>query len=223
MVVVFDHLGLTANCIDVKRDSQPGGRILVFSSNIGLQIEPKDTRESAVLSLGHEANYTSNMDLSHFNPPGLGDLVGKSVARHEDDEFLRGADRFLDDIHIPGETHAVFVRSEVACAYLDDIDTATAEASSGVIAILTGADLEADGIGGVPWEVKPVAEKSVAGEPVEQGDSSIARPQPAMPAGKAEYVGQILVMVIAETRNQALDAAEKVVDKDAFFELNHDR
>ena len=86
-------------------------------------------RAKAVLSLGHEANYTSDMDLSHFNPPGLGDLVGKSVARLEDDEFLRGADRFLDDIRIPGETHAVFVRSEVACAYLDDIDTATAEAS----------------------------------------------------------------------------------------------
>ncbi len=218
MIVVFHHPGLNANFIDVKRDSQPVGRILVFSSNIGLQIEPTDTRESAVLSLGHKANYTSDMDLSHFNPPGVGDLVGKSVARLEDDEFLRGADRFLDDIRIPGETHAVFVRSEVACAYLDDIDTTTAEAYPGVIAILTGADLEADGIGGVPWEVKPVAEKSFAGEAVEQGDPSIARPQPAMPAGKAEYVGQILAMVIAETRNQALDAAEKVVV--SFRDLN---
>ena len=129
VVVVLHHLGLTANCIDVKWDSQPVGRILVFSSNIGLQIEPKDTRESAVLSLGHEANYTSDMDLSHLTPPGLGDLVGKYVARLVVDEFLRVADRFLDDIRIPGETHAVFVRSEVACAYLDDIDTATAEAS----------------------------------------------------------------------------------------------
>ena len=124
------------------------------------------------------------MDLSHFNPPGLGDLVGKSVARLEDDEFLRGADRFLDDIRIPGETHAVFVRSEVACAYLDDIDTATAEASPGVIAILTGADLEADGIGGVPWEVRPVAEKSDADAPVEQEIRRLPARNPRCPLVK---------------------------------------
>ena len=78
-------------------------------------------------------------------------------------------------------------------------------------AVLTGADLTADGIGGVPWEVLPVAEKSGDGKPVEQGDPSIGRPQPAMADGKAEYVGQILAMVIAETRDQARDAAEKVI------------
>ena len=149
------------------------------------------------------------MDLSRFNPSGLGELVGRSVSRLEDGELLRGEGTFLDDIHVPGERHAVFVRSDVACAEIKDIDTSAASASPGVEAVLTGRDLQEDGIGGVPWEVLPVAEKT-AGKAVEQGDPSIGRPQPAMANGKAEYVGQILAMVIAETRNQALDAAEKV-------------
>ncbi len=149
------------------------------------------------------------MDLSRFNPPGLGELVGRSVSRLEDGELLRGEGTFLDDIHVPGERHAVFVRSDVACAQINDIDTSAASASPGVEDVLTGRDLQQDGIGGVPWEVLPVAEKT-AGKAVEQGDPSIGRPQPAMANGKAEYVGQILAMVIAETRNQALDAAEKV-------------
>ena len=51
VVIVFHHPGLNANFIDVERDSQPGGRILVFNSNIGLQIEPTDTRKSGVVSL----------------------------------------------------------------------------------------------------------------------------------------------------------------------------
>ena len=50
VVVVLHHPGLNANFIDVERDSQPGGRILVFNSNIGLQIEPTDTRKSGVVS-----------------------------------------------------------------------------------------------------------------------------------------------------------------------------
>ncbi|MGB0629142.1 MAG: xanthine dehydrogenase family protein molybdopterin-binding subunit [Alphaproteobacteria bacterium] len=156
-------------------------------------------------------NYTRAMDLSRFNPPGLGDLVGKSVPRLEDAELLRGAAAFLDDIRIPGEKHAVFVRSEFACAEIVAIDTGAASSAPGVVRVLTGKDLAADGIGGVPWEVLPVAEKSDVKKPVEQGDPSIARPQPAMPVGKAEYVGQILAMVIADTRDRALDAAEKVI------------
>jgi carbon-monoxide dehydrogenase large subunit len=151
------------------------------------------------------------MDLSRFNPPGLGDLVGKSVPRLEDEELLRGDAAFLDDIHVRGEKHAVFVRSDFACAEIAEMEIGAAVASPGVASVLTGAELKADGIGGVPWEVLPVAEKSDVKKPVEQGDPSIARPQPAMPSDKVEYVGQILAMVIADTRHQALDAAEKIV------------
>ncbi|MEE2997604.1 MAG: xanthine dehydrogenase family protein molybdopterin-binding subunit [Pseudomonadota bacterium] len=150
------------------------------------------------------------MDLSDFNPPGVGDLVGKPVPRLEDEELLRGAATFLEDLKTPRQVHAVFVRSNMACAEITGIDTEVALSSAGVLSVLTGADLEADGIGGVPWEVRPVAEKADIDNPVEQGDPSIARPQPAMPARKAEYVGQILAMVVADTRNHALDAAGKM-------------
>ncbi|PPR09767.1 MAG: Carbon monoxide dehydrogenase large chain [Alphaproteobacteria bacterium MarineAlpha11_Bin1] len=150
------------------------------------------------------------MDLSNYEPPSLGNLVGTPVSRIEDGDLLRGAATFLEDLNITGQMHAVFVRSELACADIIHIDTEAALQTVGVLSILTGADLEADGIGGVPWEVRPVVEKTDIDEPVEQGDPSIARPEPAMPARKTEYVGQILAMVIADTRNHALDAAGKV-------------
>ncbi|MEQ9123916.1 MAG: molybdopterin-dependent oxidoreductase, partial [Alphaproteobacteria bacterium] len=69
--------------------------------------------------------------------------------------------------------------------------------------VLTGADLAADGVGGVPWEVAP-------GPGLTPGDASVARPQPAMPADRVLYVGQIVAMVVAETPAAALDGAEAV-------------
>ena len=70
--------------------------------------------------------------------------------------MLRGEATFLDDIHLPGEAHAVFVRSVEAHADIRSIDVEAARSCQGVIDVLTGADLAADGIGGVPWEVRPV-------------------------------------------------------------------
>jgi len=125
--------------------------------------------------------------------------------------MLRGAATFLDDIHLPDETHVAFVRSIEAHADITGIDTSAASAVPGVINVLIGTDLVADGIGGVPWEVRPVSEKISADDSVESGDPSIARPQPAMPADRAVFVGQIVAMVIADTLNAARDGAEKVV------------
>jgi len=153
------------------------------------------------------------MNTSHNVPHGLGDLVGIPVRRLEDDELLRGGARFLDDIRVAGERHAVFVRAQCASAVIEKIETEKAVASSGVVSVLTGMELHADGIGGVPWEVLPVAEKTSGGNPIPPGDPSIGRPQPAMALERVGYVGQILAMVIAGTREQALDAAEKVVVK----------
>lgn len=143
-------------------------------------------------------------------PDGLGELVGEPLLRLEDDEMLRGAATFLDDIHLDDEAHVVFVRSVEAHADFDAIDISAAMATSGVVAVLTGVELQADGIGGVPWEVQPVSQKT-DGAPVKQGDPSIARPQPAMPADRALYVGQIVAMVIGESLDAAKDGAEKVV------------
>ena len=136
-------------------------------------------------------------------PPGLGNLVGRPLRRVEDDELLRGDARFIDDIHLDGQTHVAFVRSGEPHADIVSIDTDAATAVPGVVAILTGADLLADGIGGVPWEVAPAAGLT-------PGDASVARPQPAMPADRVLYVGQIVAMAVAETPAAALDGAERV-------------
>ncbi|MDA0664674.1 MAG: xanthine dehydrogenase family protein molybdopterin-binding subunit [Proteobacteria bacterium] len=151
------------------------------------------------------------MEFADRLPSGIGTLVGRSVSRLEDDEMVRGAATFLDDIHLPDETHVAFVRSVQAHADIGGIDSRAALALPGVIAVLTGADLAADGIGGVPWEVRPVSEKVSADQSVEAGDPAIARPQPAMPKDRALFVGQIVAMVIGETPNAARDGAERVV------------
>lgn len=151
------------------------------------------------------------MNFEELLPAGVGTLVGRPVPRLEDREMLRGEATFLDDIHLPGETHVAFVRSVEAHAEIVSIDTAPARGCPGVIDILTGTDLAADGIGGVPWEVRPVSEKVSADNSVPPGDPAIARPQPAMPAERAMFVGQIIAMVIADTLNAARDAAEKIV------------
>ncbi|MFT5488122.1 MAG: carbon-monoxide dehydrogenase large subunit [Paracoccaceae bacterium] len=151
------------------------------------------------------------MEFSQHLPQGVGTLVGRSVPRLEDREMLRGEATFLDDIHLPGETHVIFVRSVEAHADIVSIDTDPARGCPGVIDILTGADLAADGIGGVPWEVLPVSEKVSADKSVPPGDPAIARPQPAMPAERVMFVGQIIAMVIADTPDAARDAAEKII------------
>ncbi|MEX2455482.1 MAG: xanthine dehydrogenase family protein molybdopterin-binding subunit [Rhodospirillaceae bacterium] len=143
-------------------------------------------------------------------PPGVGTLVGRPVPRLEDDSMLRGAATFLDDIRIPGETHVAFVRSTSPHADIRAIGIAAAQATPGVVAVLTGADLAADGIGGVPWEVRPADGRAGDAAAVASGDPAIARPQPAMPQDRVLYVGQIVAMVVGETLNAARDGAEKI-------------
>ncbi len=143
-------------------------------------------------------------------PPGIGALVGRPVLRLEDRDMLLGRARYLDDIHVPAETHAVFVRSPEAHADIRRIETAAACRTPGVIAVLTGADLAADGIGGVPWEVRPDGAVDAGGRPLPLGDPALAGPQPAMPADRVRYVGQIVAMVVGETANAARDGAERL-------------
>ncbi len=143
-------------------------------------------------------------------PEGIGDLVGRSVPRIEDEEMLRGTATFLDDIRLPRQRYAAFVRSLEPHADIAWIDTAKALVCPGVEAVYTGADLEADGVGGIPWEVRPPGQGDAA-SPSEPGDPSVARPQPAMPSDRALYVGQILAMVVGSTPEAALDGAEQVV------------
>lgn len=143
-------------------------------------------------------------------PPGVGNLVGRPVLRVEDRDMLTGRARYLDDIRMPGETHAIFVRAPEAHADIAGIDVVEALAVPGVVAVLTGADLAADGVGGVPWEVRPDGAVGPDGKPLPLGDPALAGPQPAMPADRVRYVGQIVAMVVGETANAARDGAERV-------------
>ncbi len=137
-------------------------------------------------------------------PGGQG--LGVSVTRKEDRRFLLGKGRYTDDVKLPGQTWAVFVRSPHAHAAIRSIDASRALAAPGVLAVLTGDDVAADGLGGIPcgWQIKN-KDDSVMVEP----------PHPALAQGKVRHAGDPVAMVIGETRAQAKDAAQLVeVDYD---------
>src|SRR3954469_1901754 len=84
------------------------------------------------------------------------DGIGASIKRKEDRRFLLGKGNYTDDITLPNQVHAVFVRSMYAHAAIQGIDSAAAKAAPGVVAVLTGDDVAADGLGGLPcgWLIK---------------------------------------------------------------------
>src|SRR5882724_7044579 len=134
--------------------------------------------------------------------------MGASVKRKEDQRFITGKGQYTDDINRPGQTWAYFVRSPHAHATLKKIDAAAALASPGCLAVLTGADIAKDKVGGLicGWMIH-----SKDGSPMKAGA------HPALAQGKVRYVGDHVAVVIAETLAQARDAAEKVsVDYDVL-------
>jgi aerobic carbon-monoxide dehydrogenase large subunit len=127
--------------------------------------------------------------------------IGAPVRRKEDQRFITGRGHYTDDINRPGQTHAYFLRSPHAHARVKQIDGAAAAAMPGVLAVLTGADLAADKIGNLicGWMIN-----SKDGSPMKMA------PHPAIAQGKANFVGDAVALVVAETLPQAMDAAEKV-------------
>jgi carbon-monoxide dehydrogenase large subunit len=127
--------------------------------------------------------------------------IGAPVRRKEDQRFITGAGRYTDDLNRPGQAHAYFLRSPHAHASILSIDAASARGMPGVVAVLTGEDLVADGIGGLicGWMIH-----SKDGSPMKAG------PHPALAQGKVRYVGDHVAVVIADTYAQARDAAEAI-------------
>ncbi len=125
--------------------------------------------------------------------------IGASVRRKEDHRFLAGRGNYTDDINRPGQLHAVIKRSDRPHAKLLGIDSAAARAMPGVIAVYTGADMQADGVGGVPcgWQIHS-KDGSAMNEP----------PHPVLAVDRVRHVGDPVAVVIAETRQQARNAAE---------------
>ena len=118
-------------------------------------------------------------------------MIGQRVRRREDPRFITGKGRYVDDLELPGALHAAFVRSDLAHARIVEIDASEAAALPGV-QVLTAADIDL-GVLGAPFPGIPEAMF-----------------RPFVAADKVRFVGEILAVVLAETREQAVDAAELV-------------
>ncbi len=129
-------------------------------------------------------------------------VIGDRPKRREDLRFITGRGGYLDDLVFEDLAHAVVLRSPHAHARIERIDTATARAAPGVVAVLTAGDADADGL----QPLRPSAEANAI-----TGERFAFAPQPILASGKVRYVGEPLGLVVAETRAQALDAAEQVV------------
>ena len=127
--------------------------------------------------------------------------IGQSVPRTEDPRLLRGTGNYVDDFNQPNQVYAIMVRSPHAHAAIKAIDVVEASGMPGVIAVLTGADYASDGLGSITGP-----------SPYQRRDgSTMFRPsRPALTSDRARHVGQIVAMVVAETVEQAKDAAEAV-------------
>src|SRR5207248_1230911 len=121
-------------------------------------------------------------------------LIGKSIKRREDPRFITGRGTYVDDVKLPGTTHAVFVRSPHAHARIKKIDTAAAVKHPGVVAIFTGKDMT--GVNSLPcgWLLPDLK----------------VPPHMPLASDAARYVGDPVAIVIAETQEAAQDAADKV-------------
>jgi carbon-monoxide dehydrogenase large subunit len=142
-----------------------------------------------------------------------GQGLGASIARKEDRRFLLGKGRYTDDLVLPGQSYAVFVRSPHGHAAIRSIDASQALASPGVLAVLTGDDVAADELGTIPcgWTITN-----------KDGSKMVAPPHPALAQGKVRHVGDPVALVIAETKAQARDAAQLVeVDYDPLPAVAH--
>ena len=133
---------------------------------------------------------------------------GKPVLRKEDARLLSGGGVYSDDVNVPGQAYACFVRSPHAHARIGPIDGSAALAVPDVIAVLTGADAVADG-------VKSVTHSPMPGNPYEEivreKDVSFIAPHPPIPADRARFAGEVVAMVIARTPAAARDGAERVL------------
>ena len=136
-------------------------------------------------------------------------FIGKPMPRKEDARLITGKGRFTDDFSIDGQAYAVVVRSPHPHARIISIDTERAKAMPGVVGVLTGADCVADKIGPIPHDPVPKTkfDQKLTGP---GGTPVFAGPHALLPIDKVRHVGEAVVMVVAETKAQAMDAAEAV-------------
>ena len=136
-------------------------------------------------------------------------FIGQPVRRAEDERLITGMGRFSDDFLLDGQTYAAMVRSPYAHARIRGIDTTQARKMPGVLGVFTGADCLADGLQPIPHDPLPKTKYDMKLH-APGGGSVFIGPHMLLPADKARHVGEAVAMVVAETKAQALDAAEAV-------------
>jgi len=127
--------------------------------------------------------------------------IGQPVRRVEDQRFLTGTGRFVDDINLPHQAHAALVLSPHAHARVKQVDISSAMKAPGVLCVLTGTDVIAEKFGGLPPQAMP---EDMGGP---KGYRTF---RPILATEKVRFVGDRVAFVVAETEAQARDAAELV-------------
>ncbi|MFD2182032.1 xanthine dehydrogenase family protein molybdopterin-binding subunit [Rhodoplanes azumiensis] len=127
--------------------------------------------------------------------------IGQPVRREEDPYLLRGQGRYVGDVALPGELRAVVVRSPHAHADILGIDAEAARSMPGVVLVLTGRDAAAAALG----TQRPHTRRTRR-----DGSPAFVTPQPMLATDRVRHVGEAVALVVAETLNQAKDAAEAV-------------
>ncbi|MDX1403097.1 MAG: xanthine dehydrogenase family protein molybdopterin-binding subunit [Woeseiaceae bacterium] len=134
--------------------------------------------------------------------------IGAAVRRKEDQRFITGRGQYVDDINRPHQVYAHILRSSIPHGKIKKVDVEAARKMPGVVGVLTGAEMAADGINGLPcgWGVN------------NKDGSPMAEPaHPALAVDVVRYVGDQVAVVLAESRAQARDAAELVeIDYDTL-------
>jgi carbon-monoxide dehydrogenase large subunit len=134
--------------------------------------------------------------------------VGQPVRRFEDQTLITGKGSYTDDITLPRMSYGYVLRAPVAHALIKTIDATAARAKPGVLLVLTGEDVKAEGLGDVPCSV-PLQSRD--------GNSRHDTPRPVLAVDKVRHAGQPVALVVAETLLQAQDAAEAIeIDYDAL-------
>jgi carbon-monoxide dehydrogenase large subunit len=156
-----------------------------------------------------------------LSPTGTG--IGQPVRRREDLRLLTGRGRYSDDVNVPGQAYAVMVRSPHAHARIRSIDVVLAMTAPGVLAVLTGHDLLADGLKPIPHAVRTGNPADIQLENTD-GSPPFIPPHYPMAIDEVRHVGDIVAMVVADRLAAAKDAAELVmVDYEELPAVVHSR
>ena len=137
-------------------------------------------------------------------------MVSMPTGRREDQRLVTGQGRYADDLAFARVAHAVMVRSPHAHAAIKSIDTSHAKALPGVLAVLTAADMLADGLQPIPHATGSSKTGSDVPLAFRDGSERLITQQWPLPLVRARFAGEAVAMVVAETPAQAEDAAEAV-------------